>query len=162
VKPITNLQATLYVDYKDAANILNASKSSVSNSTLTEALFIGYAEPFMYNVGLEVVNTSQENGYSPSAGSLTAKNGMGISLFGSYNIIPELAVVGRFDNYDPNTHGNSVGDVRNYIIAALSYKADKNVSIIPNILYETYEAPKVGKTPDASITFRVTLYYIFL
>jgi len=51
---------------------------------------------------------------------------------------------------------------RNYIIAGLAWKVDKNVSIMPNVLYETYETPKDGKAIDASITARLTMYYVFL
>lgn len=156
VKPITNLQATAYVDLKDAANVAG----NKSNSTLTTALFVGYAEPFTYNVGLEAFMASQSNAYAPPGGSLGSKSALGISVFGSYNIQPELAIVARYDNYDPNTDSKSKGDVRNYIIAGLSYKADKNVSIMPNILYESYEASTGA--PDASVTARLTLYYVFL
>ncbi|MGA3286250.1 MAG: hypothetical protein ABSD46_02360 [Bacteroidota bacterium] len=160
LKPTTNLQATLYLDYKDAAN----SAAGKNTSTTTTALFIGYAEPFKYNIGVEGFMTSQSNSFTPTGGSLGSKNGLGLSVFGSFNIIPELAVVARYDNWDPNTNSatNAKGDIRNYVIAGLSWKVDKNVSIMPNLLYETYEAP-VGKgEPDPSTTARLTLYYVFL
>jgi predicted porin len=107
---------------------------------------------------------SQSNAFTPTGGSIGSKNGLGISLFGSYNIIPELAVVGRYDYFDPNTNSaaNAKGDVRNYVIAGLSWKVDKNVSIMPNLLYETYEAIAGHGEPDPSVTARVTLYYVFL
>ncbi|MGD0592007.1 MAG: hypothetical protein ABSA44_14600 [Bacteroidota bacterium] len=159
LKPTTNLQATLYIDYKDVPNI-----AAGNNSTTTTALFVGYAEPFMYNIGVEGFMTSQSNAFTPTGGSLGSKDGLGVSVFGSVNLIPELAAVVRYDYYDPNTNSatNAKGDVRNYVIAGLSWKVDKNVSIMPNLLYETYEAP-VGKgEPDPSITARLTLYYVFL
>jgi hypothetical protein len=99
---------------------------------------------------------------------------MGFSVFGSFNIIPELAVVARYDNFNPSTDDKGKDPVavtagvangnlsRDYVIIGLSWKVDKNVSIIPNILYETYETPKGGKAIDASITARLTLYYVFL
>jgi hypothetical protein len=159
VKPVTNLQATFYVDYKDAAN--NAAGNSTG--TTTAAFFVGYAEPFAYNFNAEVFMNSQANSFMPAGGSLGSKNGLGFSLFGSYNVLPELAAVARYDYWDPNTDGaaNAKGDVRNYILAGASWKVDKNVSIMPNIVYETYES--IGAySPDASVTGRVTLYYIFL
>jgi hypothetical protein len=161
LKPITNFQATVYVDYKDAASKVVAG-SLKSNSTMIEALFLNYGVPFMYNFGFEGYMSSQSNQYTPPGGSLGSLSGRGISLWGSYNLVPELAVVLRYDNYDPNTDSNAKGDARDYIIAGLSWKADKNVSISPNILYETYQAPAVGSTPDASLTARLTFYYIFL
>ena len=99
---------------------------------------------------------------------------MGISVFGSFNIIPELALVARYDNFNPSTDDKGKDPVavtaavangnlsRDYVIVGLSWKVDKNVSITPNILYETYETPKGGKAIDASTTARLTFYYVFL
>jgi hypothetical protein len=165
VKPVTNLQATVYVDYKDAADVKNPAGSLVSGSTLTEALFVGYTEPFMYNLGFEAFMNSLSNGYKPTGSTtLSSKNALGFTVYGSYNIIPELAIVARYDDYDPNTGSDNAakGDSRNYIIGGLSWKADKNVSISPNILYETYETPVGGASIKASVTARLTLYYIFI
>jgi hypothetical protein len=159
LKPDDNFQITLYADYKDAAKI-----AAGENSTLTTALFAGYSVPFMYNVGIEAYLNSQSNGFVQSNGSYATRNGIGISVFGSYALIPELTAVGRYDYFDPNSSSdaNAKGDVRNYLMAGLSWKVDKNVSIIPNVLYETYEAPANHGEPDPSITARVTFYYIFL
>ncbi len=175
LKPTTNLQATLYVDYKDVANIQNSyTKSYVNNGALTTALFIGYSEPFSYNIGVEGFLQTTSNALKDTAAkSYSDLNAMGFSVFGSYYIIPELAIVARYDNYNPSTDdtpkdpahfgtGTASYLARNYIIAGLSWKVDKNVSIMPNILYETYEAQKGGTTPNASVTARLTLYYVFL
>jgi hypothetical protein len=176
LKPTTNLQATLYVDYKDVANILNSyTKSYVNNSAVTTALFLGYSEPFSYNIGVEAFLQSTSNALKDTvAKSYSSKSTIGFSVFGSFNIIPELAVVARYDNFNPSTDDKGKDPVavtanvangnlsRNYIIAGLSWKVDKNVSIIPNILYETYETPKGGKAIDASTTARLTVYYVFL
>jgi hypothetical protein len=174
-KPTTNLQATLYVDYKDVADIVNSyTKSTVSNAALTTALFIGYSEPFSYNIGVEGFLQTTANALKDTAAkAYNDLSGMGFSIFGSYYIIPELAVVARYDNYSPSSDDNSKDPAhygtgtagylaRNLIIAGLSWKVDKNVSIMPNIYYETYDAQKGGTTPNASITGRLTVYYIFL
>ena len=160
IKPTTNLQAILNFDFKDAANDAKGNNTG----TTTASLFVGYAVPFAYNINVEAFTTSQANSFTPTGGSLGSKNGLGFSIFGSYYIIPELAAVARYDNWNPNTAGaaNAQGDVRNYVIAGLSWKVDKNVSIMPNVLYETYEAASGASTPDPSITARITLYYIFL
>ena len=164
VKPTTNLQATLYADFRDAADVTNASGSKVGNGTVTTALFVGYAEPFVFNFNVEAFMASQSNAYTPPGGSLGSKSGLGYSVFGTYFIMPELGVVARYDGYDPNTNSNSKGDLRNYILAGLTWKVDKNVQIMPNVLYETYETPTTpgAKSIDPSITARLTLYYIFL
>ena len=176
IKPTTNLQATLYIDYKDMPDILNSyTKSNVSNSAVTTALFIGYSEPFSYNIGVEAFIQSTSNALKDTAAKLYAsKSTLGFSVFGSYNIIPELAIVARYDNFNPSADNKGKDPVavtaavangnlsRNYVIAGLSWKVDKNVSIMPNLLYETYEAPVGQGNPDPSITARVILYYVFL
>ena len=170
VKPNANWQATLNGDYRAQANIddINSTsnpKATVSNNVFTGALFLGYKEADKYSVGLEGFMQSAANGYtdrSTTLASLTGLNAMGISVWGSVNFQPDLALILRYDYYDPNTNSNSKGDSRNYVIGGVSWKPDKNVSIMPNIQVETYEAPTSGTTPDASITGRVTVYYIFL
>ncbi|MCX6120935.1 MAG: hypothetical protein NTX44_04905 [Ignavibacteriales bacterium] len=176
IKPTVNFQGTLYVDYKDAADILNSyTKSTVSNSAVTTALFLGYSEPFSYNIGVEAFLQSASNSLKDTvAKSYSTKSTMGFSVFGSYNILPELAIVVRYDNFNPSTDDKGKDPVavtasvangnlsRNYIIAGLSWKVDKNVAIMPNVLYETYEAQVGHGTPDPSITARITLFYTFL
>jgi hypothetical protein len=162
---VTNLMATVYVDYKDAADKLNPANSLVSNSTLTEAVFINYAVPFTYNFGFEAFMNSLSNGYTAAgATTLSSKNALGFTVFGAYNLMADLAIVARYDSYDPNTGSDTAakGDSRNYIIGGLSWKSDKNVSISPNVLYETYETPVGGKSINASVTARLTFYYVFL
>ena len=165
IKPLTGLQATLYFDYLGAADKADPFNkgSFVGNTTSTMALFVGYTQPNSFNLGLEAFTQSQSNGYTATgATSLSSLTKTGYSAWASVNFTPDIAVVGRYDNYDPNTNGASVGDVRNYIIGAFVWKANKNVSIMPNVLYETYEAPSTGSAPNASVTARLTFYYTFL
>lgn len=161
VKPLTGLQATLNIDYRAAADIRNRfTNTSVSNDILTSSLFMSYGEAGKYSLAVEGFMMSTSNGYDNGT-SLASKSGLGISVFGNLNLSSDLVLVGRFDNYDPNTDETAAGDVRNYIIGGLDWKVAKNVSIIPNVLYETYEAPRTGSAPDASLTGRVTFYYTF-
>lgn len=161
VKPLTGLQATLNVDYRAAANLKNRyTTAMVSNDILTSSLFVSYGQSGMYNLGVEGFMMSTSNGYDNGA-SLASKSALGISVFGNVNLTAGLVLVARYDTYDPNNDGGSVGDARNYIIGGLDWKVAKNVSIIPNILYETYQAPKTGAAPEASLTGRVTFSYSF-
>jgi hypothetical protein len=165
IKPVTGLQATLYFDYLDAADKTNPFNkgSFVGNASTLLSLFVGYSQPNSFNVGLEAFSQSTDNGYTaPAATSLSSLTKTGFSGWASVNLMSDLTAVVRYDNYDPNTNSAAVGDVRNYIIGGLSWKVNKNVSIIPNVLYETYEAPSGGSAPDASVTARLTFYYIFL
>ncbi|MCX6141723.1 MAG: hypothetical protein NTZ35_00745 [Ignavibacteriales bacterium] len=165
IKPVTGLQATLYFDYLDAADKADPFNkgSFVGNAMSTMTLFVGYAQPNSFNVGLEAFSQSTANGYTASgATSLSSLTKTGFSGWASANITSDIAAVLRYDNYDPNTNSIAVGDVRNYLIGGVAFKVNKNVSIIPNLLYETYKAPSGGSAPDASVTARLTFYYIFL
>jgi len=167
-KPTDQLQITAYGSYlgKPAINDPKSTanpKATLSNGILTGALFVGYSEKDRFSVGLEGFLASQSNNIPNSDTSgLKAQSTLGITLFGTVVFTPELTAIARFDFYDPNIDNRYKGDARNYIIAGLAWKPDKNVQIIPNVQIETYEAVPNGRSIDASVTGRVTLYYIFL
>jgi hypothetical protein len=167
VKPARDLQLTIYGDYKmqPAVNDLNSTsvpKATLSHNSLTTALFAAYSKKNMFTLGAEgFLQTTPNDFRDGSPDSLAARNAVGLSVFGSYNVTGSFSLVARYDLFDPNTHEKAKGDSRHYFIAGADWKADKNVSIIPNVLYETYE--HVGtRSVDASITARITLYYTFL
>jgi len=165
IEPAVKILATFYADYNDRAKRNDPFNpgSTVTNGTMTASVFVGYVDPNKLNVGIEAFSSSTSNGYIvPGARSLSSLTAMGISVFGSVNLASDLAVVGRYDYFDPNTDSNAKGNSRNYIIGGVSWKPNKNVSIIPNIQYETYETPAGGNAIDPSVTARITLYYVFL
>jgi len=163
VKPNSNFYAMVNFDFQDRAQVAdpyNAGKK-VSDGTTTLSAFLTYMEPGSFKVGLEGFSQSKSNGFN-SGTSLKSLSGMGISVWASANLNPDLAAVVRYDNFDPNTDSNSKGDSRNLIIAGLDCKVDKNVHIEPNLYYESYEAPTGGSAPKAAVVGRITLYWIFL
>lgn len=170
VQPTKKLNISVYGDYKMKSNINDPASTStpratLGNNTLTGALFVGYTEKSLFNIGVETFIQSFANGVvaaGPPA-SVSDKTALGLSLFGSYSISEAMALVGRFDYFDPNDDAN--GDVRNYIVAGLDYKADKKFSIIPNIQLETYENVPTAtgsRAVDPSVTGRITFFYTFL
>ncbi len=166
VKPIKNLQVMAYADYGARANIndkfsTSVPKATIANGTMTYHAFVGYAEPDKYSVGLEGFMTSTANGLSTTT-AYKSKPSQGISAWASVNFQPDLALVGRYDFYDPNSDSDYKGDARNYFLGAFVWKPDKNVSIMPNVQIETYEAVPNGPTFETSVTGRLTLYYVFL
>ncbi|MGA7160636.1 MAG: hypothetical protein WBZ48_06520 [Bacteroidota bacterium] len=172
VVPDKMWMATAYVDYAAAGDIPNLAKTAlVNNGTLTEAVYVGYGRstltssaPTQTNVGVEGFMQQQSNGYVSSSGSLASRNVLGYWVYGVYYFIPEIAVVGRYDSFDPNTASDNAakGDSRNYALGGLVYKPDKNIFISPNIVWESYEAPVVGPSVKASLTARLTLWYLYL
>jgi hypothetical protein len=175
LKPTSNLIATVYVDYKDVADVANSyTKALVTNTAMTAAVFIGYTQPGQFSVGVEGFLQSTQNAFKDTvAKSYDNRSAMGISVFGNYSFTSDLALVARFDMFDPSTDSGTkdpvnvtaataAGNVaRNYVIVGLDYKAAKNVSIIPNVLYEGYSVPTNAAGVDNSITARVTFAYTF-
>ena len=162
--------ATAYVDYADAADLVTKT-GLVSNSTLTEAVYVGYGRstltatvPTQTNVGVEGFMQQQSNGYTTSSGSLASRNVLGYWVYGTYYFVPDWAVVARYDSFDPNTGSDNAakGDSRNYALGGLVFKPDKNVFISPNIVWESYETPVGGASIKSSLTARLTFWYIYL
>ncbi len=166
--PTKEFQITVLGDYlaKPQVNdfpVSGAPPATVGNSVMTGALFAGYTEKDRFNVGVEGFYRTQANGQKNSDGTaLTSLNTMGVTVYGEVNLSPECVAIARYDYYDPNTLSTIKGDASSYIIAGLSYKPDKNVQIIPNAQIELYQAPTGGTAPSASVTGRVTFYYVFL
>jgi len=170
VVPNPMWMATAYVDYADAADLVTKT-GLVSNSTLTEAVYVGYGRstltatvPTQTNVGVEGFMQQQSNGYTTSSGSLASRNVLGYWVYGTYYFVPDWAVVARYDSFDPNTGSDNLakGDSRNYALGGLVYKPDARVFISPNIVWESYETPVGGASIKASVTARLTLWYIYL
>ena len=147
-------------DINDPASI-STLPATLANNDLTYALFLGYKEKDAYTFGVEGFLNPRQNGMITGT-DVKDKTGMGLSVFGSYNFSKELAAVGRYDYYDPNTDSNVKGDSRNWFIFSLNYKPDEKVTISPNVIIETYESIPNGRSIDPSITPRITLFYLFL
>jgi len=83
-----------------------------------------YTEPFMYTSAFEAFMTSQSHAFTPTGGSLGSKNGLGVSVFGSYNLIPELAAVVRMIimTRTPTARRMQKAISAIYVIAGLSWK----------------------------------------
>ncbi|MBI4534669.1 MAG: hypothetical protein HY708_00225, partial [Ignavibacteriae bacterium] len=168
IKPMTNLHVTLFGDYTDRGNISDlyntlTPQESVPNGSFTTAAFVGYTEKNLFNVGVEGFLQTRQNGFNDVASlSLKSLNSIGISAFGSVTIHQGVDLVGRFDFFDPNINAKARGDRRNFIIGAIAWRADKNVSFIPNVQIETYSSLPGGRSIEPSITGRLTFYYLFL
>jgi hypothetical protein len=162
VKPSAEFLINLNADFQDRAQIAdpyNAGKK-VSDGSFTASAFLAYSQTGVFKVGFEGFTQSTSTGYNDGT-ALKSKTALGLSFWASVNLQSDLALVARYDNFDPNTDSKSRGDLRNLIIAGLDWKVEKNVSIMPNVYYETYEAPSGGAAAKAAVIGRVTFYYIF-
>ena len=167
-----NLQGKLFDNFQiavsgDYAALAPAKVTIHDNDKATVSAVAWYSIKESFNIGAEVFSQNAANVAAASAGTATRSDvAQGYSLFGSYNIIPELAAVLRYDSFDPNTNSSAKGDSRNLLIAALSWKADKAFFIQPNIEYETYQTKQAScgspsVSYDASLTARLTVSYQF-
>ncbi len=151
----------MYGDLRARAEIRNpySRADMVSNNSLTYAAFVGYRLAEEITIGLEAFLSRTQNGFDTRS-SLDERTAAGFSLFGSLIINSKWTLVGRYDYYDANTSALSPGDMRSYAIAAIDWKVNERVSIMPNIQFESYES--VGESSyDPSITSRVTFYFAF-
>ncbi len=166
--PVKNLSISLSGDYYARPDITDPyANGKVGNSGTTFSLFAGYQEPGSFRIGAEGVMSSYANGYNDAAAkNLASLASLGLSFFGEWEFNPEWSAIARYDVYDPNTNSDAKGDSRGYLIAGIAYKPDKNVSIIPNLLMESYETkPANGSQPEvsysSSVTGRLTFYFTF-
>jgi hypothetical protein len=163
LKPVQNIQLTLYADYHARPTIPDPFKpeSKLNNDNITYAIFLGYTNVDGLSIGAEGFLQSTAHGYRRGT-SLTTNRAAGISLFGTASALDNLELVARYDYYDANIDRAARGDARHFSIGGVAWKVDKNVSIIPNVLYEFYEKNTDGRTFRASLTGRITLFYQFL
>ena len=189
VKPVDKVIVTLFGDLRTLPNVNNptsttAPPATVANNVFTYALFAAYNDPDALTVGVEGFLQTQQNAQATSTTDKTLKSAsqLGFTVFAVYAFDPMWSAILRYDLYNPDTDSNFpfAGTVaapgwaaslnRNYIIAGLAFKPEKNVQIIPNVQYESYQTPRnvvASSTAsvasiDASVTARVTFYWVFM
>ncbi|MCX7984524.1 MAG: hypothetical protein N3A63_06445 [Bacteroidetes bacterium] len=160
-EPVDGVVTTFYVDYGARPRKMDPYRNIlVGNSLQTYALFIGYTMEGFYRVGCEIFQQSVDNDYNTGS-SLRTRDAHGVSFFGIVSFTSRLEFVGRYDYFDPNNAKSSRGDSRNFLIAGVGYKIEEKVSVVPNILYETFEKQPSGYSPRAALTLRMTFHYSF-
>lgn len=165
IAPMKNMNITFHTDYRirPKFNYLDAAAQktiSLNNDILTSSAFIGVKDDD-FSFGVEGFLQMTRNGYPSSIGNQVnyrTLNGFGVSAFGNYVIMDDISLLGRLDYYDPNSKVDF--DSRNFMIFGLSFLAEKNIRIIPNVLIETYEKTKTAKF-DPSFTGRLTLHFVY-
>ena len=79
----------------------------------------------------------------------------GLSVFGNYKLSDDWKALLRFDIYEPDTKASS--DREFTLFGGIDYKLEKNLNIIPNIIFNDYES----KNFQDDLTFRITFHYQF-
>ena len=156
--PFKKLVVTAYADLA-ARGTISTPAGPIANNSLTVAGFVGFRETDVFSIGLEGFMQSMENGFV-QAGSYSARSALSISAFGSFTIHPKMKLLARIDSFDPNSNSAATGDSRIFAVAGIDWQPDGKVSIIPNILIESYDN-RAGVAVDPSVTARVTVAYSF-
>lgn len=165
--PIENMNITVYGDIKfqPRINDPNNQDNKIGNNSITTSLFIGYREKGKFSTGVKgFFNTVQNEIFEmPVSGVIPVENAnaFGISIFGSYEFSELIGIVARYDYFDPLTGSGNEGNSRNFFVGGFSYNPHPDVSIIPNLMVETYEDLPNGQSIDPSLTGRITLAYNF-
>lgn len=186
ITPSKGLILEGYADYEDqnpnesqTETILSSAKDFTgSTGYFTLKSFVGYKNQ-KFTFGAEAFwRTNKESGIKnvviendDIVGSTrTDVKRFGYSIFGSYiTPINNVKAFARYDYYDPNTESNvytkfsggkltgGADDETNLIIAGLDYSPQKNIHIMPNIIFKSYSQSGM----DCDLTGRMTLYYSF-
>jgi hypothetical protein len=169
--PAQNFMFTVYGDYAALAQRKDPFTGYFKdNNAITGALFLNYAEKDKYSFGAEGFYRSQQNNINLSVTKAAqSQNGYGLSFWGWYGFNEMIRLVARYDLYQPNNdyvksniNPNDKGDQIGFLLAGLDFKVDKNISIIPNFEYTTYQnLPKVNSTYDHDLVGRLTFAYNF-
>ncbi|MBZ0199039.1 MAG: hypothetical protein K8H86_04165, partial [Ignavibacteriaceae bacterium] len=156
-----NLQATVYADFTFKADKLDAfDNQGKSNNQVVGSAFLGYKQNEDFSIGVEAFATTIQNNFTKSAAeALQNQTGIGFSVWGWGALSETIKLVGRFDNYDPNS--NYDADGTSFFMAGVDYKAAKNVSVIPNVQFFNYQAKDASGKTKKDLTARVTLAYTF-
>jgi hypothetical protein len=157
IMPFKDAHIIGYVDYQTKQKTYNADKDAMlNNDILTAALFFGIKNK-KYSTGIEGYINSAKNSYIKDNNPENLK-GIGLSIYGTYNISEKVAPVLRYDYFDPNI--SSDGNARNLIIVACNYKPTDKFTISPNVEIETYEKLN-NRDFKNSITARMSFNWTF-
>ena len=78
-----------------------------------------------------------------------------IGVFATYKLKKNLEIVTRIDLYDPNI--NSENDGQTYLIAGINWTPQKNLNIVPNLRYTTYQ----NSNFDAMVLGKINFQFKF-
>ena len=158
--PSSNLLITVYGDYASAPDITDPyDNTSKSNSAYVGALFLNYKVKGSFALGFEGFIRSMQNSILSATAAAKSLNSRGISLWAYANLSDNAQLVGRFDNFDPNTDAGSDGT--NLILVGVQFNPIKSVSVTPNIEIFTHQAPAPSGADKSDVTPRVSFFWKF-
>ncbi len=155
--PGESFMVTVYGDFHSMPQVQDPSDGQMkNNSVIVTAAFVNFKHGKTFALGLEGFLKSQQNNFSANGGALTSQSSFGLSVWAKALLSDDIGIVGRYDTYDPNTDATAKNDTRGLIIAALDFKVDSHVSIMPGVEVHTLQGAN-----DSDVTPRVTFFWGF-
>ena len=158
--PSENVLITVYGDYATAPDITDPyDNTSKSNSSYVGALFLNYKVKGSFALGVEGFIRSMQNAVLSTTAAAQSLNSRGISVWAYANLSDNAQLVGRFDNFDPNTDTGSDGT--NLMLVGVQFNPIKDVSVTPNIEIFTHQATPTNGGDKSDVTPRVSFFWNF-
>lgn len=170
--PSDNLLITVYGDMASMKQIAdpNDPKTMLNNNQTVLAGFVNYHSGKKFSIGVEGFMRSWQNQAvdttNNSAANLTS---IGISAWAWAQITDGMNLVLRYDTFDPNTASathdqntklNPANDASGLLIAALDFKADEHVHVMPGVEMLMKKDNISGKNVKDLVP-RVTFFWSF-
>ena len=112
-----------------------------------------------FALGVEGFIRSMQNSILSATAAAQSLNSRGISVWAYANLSDYAQLVGRFDNFDPNTDAGSDGT--NLILVGVQFNPIKDVSVTPNIEIFTHQATAPNGGDKSDVTPRVSFFWNF-
>ena len=155
--PNKSFLITVYGDFHSIPQKLDTTNGQMkNNSAIVAAGFVNYKHGKTFALGLEGFLKNQQNNYFANGGALASQSGFGLSMWAKALLTDDIGIVGRYDFFDPNTDAAAKNDTQGLIIAAIDFKVDPHVSIMPGVEIHTLKGAK-----DTDVTPRVTFFWGF-
>jgi hypothetical protein len=157
IKPMNELTILLDGDY------FSQFTTGLENYGKTGDVIVNYVTT-SFSIGvqgfMQGVDHKGTNGLGASNNSTLVQEG--VSINGWVELIDNLRLVARFDNWNPNTsaHTSVTGSAQNFLLGALDWSVAKNVHIMPNFEYTHYSVYNTKGDPN-DIVGRATFYFTF-
>lgn len=127
-----------------------ANGSAIKNYYLTRiGLFFPKFINKKFRGGITIINSLKEENSGEIVKSLAT------SIFSNYTLNEKLRTFLRFDLFEVNT--KKMNDMEYTLIGGLDFIIEKNLSLIPNVIYNVYENPN----KESDLTLRLTASYNF-
>ncbi len=136
-------------------NLTTSLDFNFANNTQNKNIYYAklglYGNLSSFTGGITLVNQLKEKQLAGNVNQFE----YGLSVFGNLKLNEQIKSFLRFDLYEPNDKSRKDKEIT--IITGLDYKLEKNLFIIPNLIFNYYE----NRNFNDDLTARITFHYQF-